>query len=373
MANVTLIALVCTFAGLAVGALIVFLARPRTPAIDPVTEAHKRAEAQKSAESLSNLNTRLDDMAKWLHGAHGQLKQTMDTRLDAVTARLGETLATSTNTTAEHLQNLHARLAVIDSAQKNITDLATTVTTLQKVFDNKQRRGAFGQGRMEAIIGDALPKDAYELQFTLSNRSRPDCCIKMPDNRPLVIDAKFPMEAASALERATSDDEREDAARQFRTNLGTHIGDIAKKYLIPGETQDFALMFIPSESLYTELHDNFDDVVQKAFRARVMIVSPSLLMLAISVIQQIQKDAKMREAADKIHDEVGHLMDDLGRLRERVAKLGTHFNQANEDVRQIMISAEKVEKRGERIRNVEFGDDTAPPLPGVAPRIEAAE
>jgi DNA recombination protein RmuC len=195
----------------------------------------------------------------------------------------------------------------------------------------------------------------------------------MPDNRPLVIDAKFPLEAASALERATNDAERAEAARQFRTNLGTHIADIAKKYLIPGETQDFALMFVPSESLYTELHDSFDDVVQKAFRARVMIVSPSLLMLAISVIQQIQKDAKMREAADKIHDEVGHLMDDLSRLRERVAKLGTHFGQANEDVRQIMISAEKVEKRGERIRNVEFGDDSAPTLPDIAPRIEAAE
>jgi DNA recombination protein RmuC len=373
MAETLLIAVACAVAGLALGALVVFLMRPRAPAIDPLAEAQKLAEAQRNAESLSNLNTRLDDMAKWLHGAHGQLKHTMDTRLDAVTARLGETLTTSTNTTAEHLQNLHARLAVIDSAQKNITDLATTVTTLQKVFDNKQRRGAFGQGRMEAIIGDALPKEAYEFQFTLSNRSRPDCCIKMPDNRPLVIDAKFPLEAASALERATNDAERAEAARQFRTNLGTHIADIAKKYLIPGETQDFALMFVPSESLYTELHDSFDDVVQKAFRARVMIVSPSLLMLAISVIQQIQKDAKMREAADKIHDEVGHLMDDLSRLRERVAKLGTHFGQANEDVRQIMISAEKVEKRGERIRNVEFGDDSAPTLPDIAPRIEAAE
>jgi DNA recombination protein RmuC len=374
MSEPSLIALLCLIAGLAAGGLIAFVMRPKAPAIDPVAEAQKLAEAQRNAESLSNLNTRLDDMAKWLHGAHGQLKQTMDTRLDAVTARLGETLTTSTNTTAEHLQNLHARLAVIDSAQKNITDLATTVTTLQKVFDNKQRRGAFGQGRMEAIIGDALPKDGYEFQATLSNGKRPDCCIRMPDSRPLVIDAKFPLEAASALERATNDDERAEAARLFRTSLGTHIADIAKKYLIPGETQDFALMFVPSESLYTELHDNFDDVVQKAFRAHVMIVSPSLLMLAISVVQQIRKDAKMREAADRIHDEVGHLMNDIGRLRERVAKLGTHFNQANEDVRQIMISAEKVEKRGERIRNVEFGeDDATPALPGAAPRIEAAE
>lgn len=374
MSEPMLIAVACLIAGLAAGALIVFVTRPKAAAVDPLAEAQKLAETQRNAEALSNLNTRLSDMAHWLQGAHGQLKQTMDTRLDAVTARLGETLTTSTKNTTDHLQQLHERLAVIDGAQKNITDLATSVSSLQRIFSDKQRRGAFGQGRMEAIIADSMPKGTFELQFTLSNRSRPDCCIMMPDNRPLVIDAKFPLEAASAIERATTDDERAEAARQFRTNLGTHIADIAKKYLIPGETQDFALMFVPSESLYTELHDNFDDVVQKAFRARVMIVSPSLLMLAVSVIQQIQKDSKMREAADKIHAEVGHLMDDLGRLRERVAKLGAHFSQANEDVRQIMISAEKVEKRGERIRNVEFGDDgEAPALPGITPRIEAAE
>ncbi len=133
-------------------------------------------------------------------------------------------------------------------------------------------------------------------------------------------------------------------------------------------------MFVPSESVYSELHDGFDDIIQKAYRARVMIVSPSLLMLAVQVIQQIQKDAKMREAADQIHAEVGHLMDDLGRLRERVTKLGAHFGQANEDVRQILISAEKVEKRGERIQNVEFGEtEGAPVLPGPLGRIEAAE
>jgi len=369
MSDAVLIAIVCAFAGIAAGALVMFIVRGRSAAPDPLIEAQKSAEA-----SLTQLNARLDNMGSWLQSAHGQLQQTVNQRLDDVTARLGDTLTTSTKNTTDHLQQLHARLAVIDGAQKNITDLATTVSSLQKVFDNKQRRGAFGQGRMEAIITDALPKGAFEFQFTLSNRSRPDCCIKMPDSRPLVIDAKFPLEAASALERATSDDERAEACRQLRNHLGTHIGDIAKKYLIPGETQDFALMFVPSESLYTELHDSFDDIIQKAYRARVMIVSPSLLMLAVQVIQQIQKDAKMREAADKIHAEVGHLMDDLGRLRERVAKLGTHFNQANEDVRQILISAEKVEKRGERIQKVEFGEaESAQLLPGPGGRIEAAE
>jgi DNA recombination protein RmuC len=138
------------------------------------------------------------------------------------------------------------------------------------------------------------------------------------------------------------------------------VVDIAQKYLIPGETQDLALMFVPSESVYAELYDGFDDVVQKAYRAKVVIVSPSLLMLAINVIQQIQKDARMREAADKIHAEVGHLMDDIKRLQERVVRLQQHHGQAGEDLRQILISAEKVEKRGSRIREVEFDDDVEP-------------
>ena len=238
-------------------------------------------------------------------------------------------------------------------------------------------RGAFGQGRMELIVRDGLPKGCYEFQLTLSNRSRPDCAVFLPDKRPLVIDAKFPLEAVTAFRDAKGDDERKQAAARLRHDLGKHVGDIAGKYLIPGETHDLALMFVPSESVYADLYDGFDDIIQKAFRSRVVIVSPSLLMLAVQVIQQIQKDARMREAADKIHNEVGLLMDDLGRLRDRVNKLGTHFGQANEDVRQILISAEKVEKRGVRIRDVEFDGDEQPSadvLPGPGSRkLEAGE
>ncbi|HKY87684.1 MAG TPA: DNA recombination protein RmuC, partial [Pseudorhodoplanes sp.] len=268
------------------------------------------------------------------------------------------------------------RLAVIDNAQKNITDLASQVTSLTSVLANKQQRGAFGQGRMEMIIQDGLAKGSYEFQFTLSNRTRPDCAIFLPDQRPLVIDAKFPLEAVTAFREAQSEDARLAAAKLLRQHVGAHVNDISKKYLIPGETQDLALMFVPSESVYAELHDGFDDVVQKAYRAKVVIVSPSLLMLAIQVIQQIQKDARMREAADKIHAEVGHLMDDLRRLQDRVLKLQQHFGQANEDVRQILVSAEKVEKRAGRIRDVEFDgdDDAAAVLPAPFPRrLEAGE
>ena len=256
--------------------------------------------------------------------------------------------------TAENLQKLNERLAVIDSAQKNITALATQVTSLQSVLSNKQERGAFGQGRMELIVRDGLPKGLYEFQYTLSNKLRPDCAIFLPDKRPLVVDSKFPLEAVTAYRDAKTDDAKRQAAARLRTDVIKHVADIADKYLIPGETQDMALMFVPSESVYAELHDGFDDVVQKAFRAKVVIVSPSLLMLAIHVVQQVQKDARMREAAGRIQTEVGLLTEDVRRLSDRVAKLGQHFGQANEDVRQILISTQKIEQRGTRIHDVEF-------------------
>jgi len=244
---------------------------------------------------------------------------------------------------------------VIDRAQKNITDLATQVTSLQGVLANKQSRGAFGQWRMEAIVQDCLPKGAYAFQYTLGNRTRPDCCVFLPDKRPLVIDAKFPLEGFTAYREAKSDDERKAAAQRLRGDVGKHVADIAEKYLIPGETQEMAFMFVPSESIYAELYDGFDDLVQKAYRARVVVVSPSLLMLAIQVVQQIQKDARMREAADQIRDEVGHLVKDVSLLGERIRKLQTHFNQANDDIRQSIISIDKIEARGERIQQVELG------------------
>jgi len=347
-----------------VAAIIVMLLRPRAPASDPAAE-----------QRLLELNARLDAMGSWLQHSHTQLQQTVNARLDGVSQHLGESLKTTTKNTTEHLQQLHARLAVIDSAQKNITDLASTVTSLQKVFDNKQRRGAFGQGRMEAIVADALPLGAYEFQFTLSNNSRPDCCIHMPDDRHLIIDAKFPLEATTALENAKTDDERLQATRQLRQNLGKHIDDISGKYLIKGETQDVAFMFIPSESMFAELYDAFDDVLQRGYRAGVIIVSPSLLMLAIQVVQQIQKDARMREAADKILKEVALMIEDVQRLKDRVENLDRHFGNVNKDIEQIVTSAEKILSRGEKIQGVDFNEDppTAQIIPAPMRKLQAGE
>jgi DNA recombination protein RmuC len=327
------------------------------------------------AKLQAETTVRLEGMRDMLARRQSDLHRSVHERLDTVSHYLNQSMTSTRQQTADSLSQLHERLAVIDTAQRNITDLASQVTSLQSVLSNKQQRGAFGQGRMEFIIQDGLPKSCYAFQHTLSNRSRPDCVIFLPDQRPLVIDAKFPLEAVVGLRDAPSDEARKFAAARLRADIGRHVNDIAQKYLIPGETQELAMMFVPSESIYAELHDGFEDIVQKAFRARVIIVSPSLLMLAIQVIQQIQRDARMREAADQIHAEVGHLMNDLKRMNERVLKLQTHFGQANEDLRQIVISAEKVEKRGARIRNVEFDDDLEPdviPAP-LAPTLQAGE
>jgi DNA recombination protein RmuC len=350
-------AVVIVLAGLALlAALVVVAVR--------ALRRHDAEAADKQLVELARLQAetavRIEGMRDLLAGRQAELHRAVNERLDSVSHHLNQSMTTSRQHTVESLQKLNERLVVIDTAQRNITDLASQVTSLQGVLTNKQQRGAFGQGRMELIVQDGLPKSCYEFQFTLSNKSRPDCAVFLPDRRPLVIDAKFPLEAITAFRDAKGEDERKQAAARLRQDLGRHVGSIADNYLIPGETQDLALMFVPSESIYADLHDGFDDVVQKAFRSKVVIVSPSLLMLAIQVVQQIQRDSRMREAADQIHAEVGHLMDDLKRLHERVLKLQQHFGQANEDVRQILISAEKIERRGTRIQEVEFGGEDRP-------------
>jgi DNA recombination protein RmuC len=364
--------------------LVVRRPQARDPAFDELArlQADSAARLQAMGEALAGRQSetagRLQAMGEALAGRQAELARVLSERLDSVSSRLGASLETNTQQTVDRLQTLHERLAVIDNAQKNLSELSSNVTSLRDVLANKQARGAFGQASMEAIVQDRLPKGFYEFQYTLANNTRPDCVVFLPDKRPLVIDAKFPLEAVTALRAATTDDERKLAAQRFRQDVARHVGDIAGKYLIPGETQDLALMFVPSESIYAELHDGFDDVVQKAYRARVVIVSPSLLMLAIQVMQQILKDARMREAADEIRTEVGRMMDDLGRLRERVLKLQQHHGQTGEDLRQIMISSEKIEKRGARIEELDFGGEVAPAATNViaAPlprRLEAGE
>ena len=318
----------------------------------------------------SEASGRVDAMAQLLAGRQVDLARSVNERLDAVTHRVGQSMEQSTRHTMDSLRVLHERLGIIDNAHRDLSELTTQVSTLRDVLANKQSRGAFGQARMEAIVQDGLPKGSYAFQYTLASGKRPDCVLFLPDARPLCIDAKFPLEAVTALHDAETEEEKRAAAQRLRSDVLRHVNDIAEKYLVVGETQDTALMFVPSESVYAEIHDGFDDVIQKAYRARVVLVSPSLLMLAIQVMQQIMKDARIRDAADQIRNEVIHLGDDLGRLRERVLKLQKHFGDVGEDIRQILISADKIEKRAARIEELDFSKQDAPvESPRIAPAV----
>jgi DNA recombination protein RmuC len=351
--------------------IVIVVARSGRHGTDLAREQAIRADEleQRLADLMraqSEANVRADAMGQALAGRQAEMARAVNERLDSVTHRVGQSMEQTTRNTMDSLRVLHERLGIIDDAQKNLSHLTTQVTTLRDVLANKQSRGAFGQARMEAIVQDGLPKGSYEFQYTLSSGKRPDCVVFLPDQRPLCIDAKFPLEAMTALHDARTDEERKLASQRLRADVLKHVSDIAEKYLIAGETQDSALMFVPSESVYAEIHDGFDDVIQKAYRARVVLVSPSLLMLAIQVMQQIMKDARIRDAADQIRTEVINLGDDLGRLRERVLKLQKHFGDVNEDIRQILISADKIEKRAGRIEELDFSKTDAPP---EAPRL----
>src|SRR5262249_23567101 len=251
-------------------AALAMLAALLVIAVQALRRRDREAAAQQMAEiarAQSESALRIEGMRDLLAGRQADLQRAVNERLDSVTHHLSQSMTANRQHTVDSLQKLNERLVLIDHAQKNITDLASQVTSLQGVLSNKQQRGAFGQARMEIIVRDSLPKDCYEFQFTLSNRCRPDCAIFLPDQCPLIVDAKFPLEAVTAFREAKADDERKQAAARVRLDVARHVADIADKYLIPGETQDLALMFVPSESVYADLHDSFDDLLQKAFRS----------------------------------------------------------------------------------------------------------
>lgn len=310
----------------------------------------------------AELTGRMQTMAEILSTRQGDLARLVAERMDGLRQQVGSGLEQNVRQTTESLGKLQERLAVIDSAQKNLTDLTNEVVTLKDVLSNKQARGAYGQGRMEAIIRDGLPAAFFSFQPQLTNGKRPDCLITLPgDGRGLVIDAKFPLESFTALREARGEEAKKQASARVRGDVGQHVKDISERYFLPGETQDMALLFVPSESIYADLHEHFDDVIQKAHRARVMVVSPSLLALAIQLMQSLIRDARMREEAQVIQSEVGKLLDDVRRLGERVDKLDQHFRQAQDDVGQIKTSAGKVTSRAEKIGALEFDDAKGEP------------
>ena len=281
--------------------------------------------------------------------------QLMEKRLADVQLQMNENLQGSARRTAHSLGELQQRLTAIDKAQENITKLSGDVLSLQDILSNKQTRGAFGEIQLNDIVSKALPSDSYTLQATLSNGRRADCLIHLPNPPgPIVIDSKFPLEPYEALRNATTDWELNEAARQLRTAVKKHIKDISEKYIIEGETADGALMFLPSEAVYAELHANFSELVREGFTARVWIVSPTTCMATLNTMRAILKDARMREQAGAIRRELGLLYQDVDRLGTRVENLDRHFAQAAKDITEIKISADKAGKRARRLDNFDF-------------------
>lgn len=357
----TVVALVAVFVLLVVLWLVFAWrnARARTASEAAALERAREAEARMAelVATQNELTGRLTAMNENLAGRQQDLARVVNERLESMTGRIGQSITDTTKNTQESLAKLQERLAVIDTAQTNITALSSQVVELQHILSNKQTRGAFGEGRMQMIIKDGLPHGAYEFQHTLSTGVRPDCVVFMPNESPsLVIDAKFPLEAWNAIREADTPERAKIAEQQFRRDVETHLKAISEKYLLSGETQDTAFMFVPSESIFAEIHEKHEGLVQKAHRARVVIVSPSLLMLSIQVIQSVLKDTRMREQAHLIQGEVIRLMEDVSRLDDRVRKLSGHFGQAQKDIDQILTSSDKVTKRGNRIADLDFED-----------------
>jgi DNA recombination protein RmuC len=319
------------------------------------------------AESQAAVQAQL---AERLQAQERAVTKALEERLADLSKRVGDRLQESTTQSQTALGDLRERLAVIDRAQKNIAELSTQVVGLQDILANKQARGSFGEIQLNDLVEGILPPNAYDFQVTLGNGKRADCLLKLPNPPgPIAIDSKFPLESYQALRTADDEAARLRARRTLATDLRSHIQDIAGRYIVPGETADSALMFLPSEAVYAELHANFRDVVELSYKARVWIVSPTTLMATLNTVRAVLKDVNMREQAGVIQAEIGHLIGDVGRLDERVGKLQRHFDLANEDLRQIRISSDKIARRGERIEELEFeeppqsAESIAPPKP----------
>ncbi|MFV0243922.1 MAG: DNA recombination protein RmuC [Qingshengfaniella sp.] len=325
---------------------------------------------------LDQVGQRLNDMADGqtrLAGGLSQVTQAqtamqaqiltaVERRLEEVTRTMGDSLHGASTRTARSLGELQTRLETIDKAQANIEKLSGDVLGLQDILSNKQTRGAFGEIQLADIVRKALPADAYGFQVTLSNGKRADCVIEMP-NPPgrIVIDSKFPLEPYEALVRASTDQERTTASRAMRNAVRTHIRAIAERYILKGETADSALMFVPSEAVFAELHARFGDIVREGFAQRVWLVSPTTCMATLNTLRSVLKDVRMREQAGLIRKELAALHQDVRRLSERSEKLDRHFAQARTDLTELMTSTGKIATRAGRLESFDFEAGTQRP------------
>ena len=360
-----LIGLALLLLGMAIAALFMrgqSKVEPHLAALRQTQDELARLQTEKQAELGARLSQFAEDTAK----RDDILRTALDERLEKVTARVGTSIMETQERNSQNLKALHERLALIDRAQKNIEQLSGEVSGLQAVLSNKQARGAFGEKQMQDLIESYLPPSSFSFQATLSNNSRVDALIHLPNKQgDVAIDSKFPMEAWRRLVEADNTEMETQARRAFARDVTTHINDISKKYLIFGETHEVALMFLPSEAVYAELHATFPEVIEKGFKAKVMIVSPTTFMATLHTMKAVMRDAAMREQAHVILREVGKMSEDVERLDQRVGKLQTHFNQATEDVRLIRVSTDKITRRSERMEELEEPDalpDNVTPL-----------
>lgn len=344
--TVIIIALAAGLCGAAVVAGFVLLLRRGSRSVDRDADARMAALVEQIAQSEQRFQVQ-----------ERALTKVLDERLGQVTHRLNETLDRNTKNQKTVLDNLSERLIKIDMAQKNLDQLSNEVVGLQDILANKQARGAFGEVQLNNLVAKILPAGHFEMQKTLSNNRRVDCLLLLP-NPPgdIAIDAKFPLESYRAMLAARDEATRVQSRRRFASDVSKHIKDIEERYIVAGETADAALMFLPSEAVYAELHANFGDVIEKSYRARVFIVSPTTLWATLNTVRAVMRDVHMKEAAGVIQTEVMKMLEDVGRLSDRVGKLQRHFEQSTEDMRQIHISTDKLTRRGERIQEVQVED-----------------
>lgn len=331
-------------AGAAVVALIVSVLRGDHASSDT---------AAQMAVQMARMNATTEQLAAMQMELAGRLQQTqssLDRRLEALSDRLGEGLLRYSERTHETLRTLHERLALIDRAQRTIAELSAEVSGLQDILGNKQARGAFGEVQLESLVASMLPADAFRLQATLGNGSRVDCLLQLPEPPgPIGVDAKFPLESYRALCDARDDATRQRAGRAFARDVLQHVRDIADKYILPGETADSALLFLPSEAVYAELHARFRDVVEESFRRKVWIVSPSTLWAMLNTLRAVLRDVRLRQQAQQIHTELAAFALEMGRLGERAAALQRHFEQVSSDTRTLRQGCEALAHRAARL------------------------
>lgn len=312
---------------------------------------------EKISREQAALGVRLTELRNAGQESQSELAKTVNERLDKVSQRMGESLEESSTKTAKSIGEIQARLKAFTEMS---TELSGEISGLQGILSNKQARGAFGEQQLNDLVMNTLPPNAYDFQATLSNGKRADCLILLPNPPgPIVVDAKFPLESYRALQAAENDEAKKVAARDFSTALLHHVKAISEKYIIEGETAESALMFLPSEAVYAELHANFPKVVEKSQRARVWIVSPTTLMATLITIRSVLKDVRMREQAGLIQKEVGALLADVVRLDKRVDDLAKHFGLAEKDIRMIQTSTSKISRRTERISDVQLEESAS--------------